>query len=276
MIMVMAMEKIKVLEEFIKMVGKKYFDSLIVVGKPGIGKSYTVIETLKKHRIEYVYHTGFRSPLSLYNFLYKHREDLIVFDDTAGIMNNKTAISILDPVLWPVNSKRIVQWGTTSDLVEIPEFEFKGRIIFICNRLPKAAPDVVSRCMVYRLDYSYDELIEIMRSIAQKPSRGLSVKERKMIVEFIAENTDEATRDFNLRLQYKIESIYKYCKKSGQDWKQIALSLLNNRNEKIVEIKRLLSSNMPVREQIQKWMENGWSRRSYFLYKKKVQKCNQI
>lgn len=262
------MKKIGVLQEYVKMVARGFFDSLIVTGKPGIGKSYTVVDALKQMNVKYKYHSGFSSPLALYNYLFYNNDKLIVFDDTSGILNNEMAMSVLNPALWPVDNKRVVSWNSSSKKAEVPEFEFKGKIIFICNKIPRKYASIHSRCMIYHLAFSRKEMFQLMREIASKPNK-LTVKERQMIVDFIEKNTDESTLDLNLRTQSKIESIYLYDRKN---WKALSLNLLARKDDKLSVVLSLLKSGLPVREQVRKWMEYGWSRRAYFLYKSKINK----
>ena len=260
--------KIAIMHEYVKMVSKGYFHSLIVVGKPGIGKSYNVIKLLNDTGTPHEYHSGFRSPLSLYNYLFEHQNDLIVFDDTSGIMSNDTAISVLNAALWPVDGKRVVSWGSTTDMATVNRFEFKGQIIFLTNTIPKRSASVKSRCMIYKLELTNKEIIEFMRMIA-KDDNGLTINERSMIVDFIEKNIKIDT-EISFRVQEMVESMYKYDK---TNWQILASSYLESKrtgDEKLIAIWDLMNShNLPVSEQIEQWKMYGWSRRSFFLYKRK-------
>lgn len=261
-------KKIEMLQHYVKMVAKGYYDSLIVTGKAGIGKSYNIINTLKRNNINYIYHSGFKTPLALYNFLYKYKDKLIIFDDTEGIMNNNIAMSLLNSALWVSNDEKIISWESSTNKLNAPQsFVFEGKIIFICNRIPRNNVAMRSRCIVYNLNFTHDEIISIMRKIAQKRNK-LNPKTRLMIVKFIEKHSHKY--DINLRVQKIIESMYLYNKNK---WKELALNIITSlpeKSEKLITIEELIKSGMTTSEQIDIWMKKGWSRRSYFYYKKKV------
>jgi hypothetical protein len=73
-----------VLEDYVKVVARKLSNGLMVVGPGGIGKSYTVTDTIKKEKLKegqhYVKIRGYSSPLALYNSLFEYSDKLVVFD----------------------------------------------------------------------------------------------------------------------------------------------------------------------------------------------------
>ena len=69
----------------------------------------------------------------------------------------------------------------------------------------------------------------------------------------------------------KSYDIYRYSKnENGEDWKEIVGALFEY-DEKFRFIKRLIKEDKGVNEQIKEWEDEGMGkRRSYFLYKKKL------
>ena len=84
------------------------------------------------------------------------------------------------------------------------------------------------------------------------------------VISYIQKNTDETTKDFNLRLQAKLENIYLY---SPEKFKKLALTLIE-KDRFMFAIKELTSDGLTIDQQIKEWIrETGLSRRSYFRYK---------
>jgi len=207
-------EEFKIPMEYTRAVAKGFFDNFILFGGQGQGKTTLVLKTLIEEGIKPVYHSGISTPKALYEFLYENREDkMIVFDDCAGLINNVYAVSLLLSAMWSVDKKRIITWNSTKN--DLPNnFVFTSRIIIIANKLPKTdyAEVVLSRCLIYNLKMSYQKLIGMMYAIGDKE-----------IVDHIKEHSNEATKNFDLRLLKKAESFYKYNKDT---WKELTNSML--------------------------------------------------
>jgi hypothetical protein len=216
------------------------------------------------------------SPLELFHTLYEYRNsnNVIVFDDTHGLLKNKQSMSLLMSAMWNPTNKRIVSWLTTSKKLKCPEqFEFKGKIIFIANELPEDIKPVVSRCLEYELSFSYWDILKIMAEISKQPHPSLTREERQMIFNWIKDNTDETTKDFDLRLQKKIETLYEYNK---DNWQELALKLIN-RDEDLAVIKQLMKEYTTTKTQVQKWIEiTGKSRMTFFRKKKLLENYTKI
>lgn len=253
-------------KEYIKSVIKGYNKSLIFIGGAGTGKTYLTRQVLIKEKSDFIENRGVNSPLALYNFLYENnREDLIlVFDDTAGLINNPNAYSILLNVLW----EGFAEWNTTSDKLKVPKkFKFKGKIIFITNKLSGENTEILkSRCLVYHLKLRKKDLIKMMYIIA-KQKHELSKEERFKIVDFIKKNTDDSTLNFDLRTQQKIESLYQYDK---ENWEKLSKPLLN-KDDELELLMACVKSNNTMKEAQEEWSsECGGSRRKFFYLKQEI------
>lgn len=231
---------------------------LIILGKAGIGKSFNTAITLKKMGFNFYIQTGNITSLSLFHLLYAYRKekDVLIFDDTQALLKNKETLSLLNSALWCVEGTRILMWKSTTKKLMCPQtFEYRGKIIILANQLPKNEP-IFSRTLTYNLDFSREELIELMYEIAKQEHKKLTKDERIFIVNWIKDNTDEATSNFDLRLQRKIELIYTYCKDNNilNEFEKLAKKQIET-DELRIKALQLIKSNKPIKELNKEWTE---------------------
>lgn len=238
---------------------------LVLTGQAGTSKSYSTIQTLNKLKIDYAYFSGYTTPLGLYEFLYNNRESgkTIVFDDTFGILNNTTSVMLMLNALYASAGKRKISWGS-SKLKDLPsEFIFESNVILIINEVPNniGTELINSRCLNYRFDFNNFEMLSIMKAIANLKHPILTKKERHEIIEFIEKNVDETTKQFDLRTQSKIENLYLFNK---EIWKELAMPLVESKNEKLVMLKQFIKSSSTLQEAKSQWCEaTGLTERSF-------------
>ena len=106
--------------QLVKMVAQDHLKALLIMGGPGIGKSFTVYSTIKEaglvENINYIKLTGKATPISLYQTLYMWRNGgLVVFDDLDSIWQNEDAVNILKGALDSYD-KREISWGSNRTL----------------------------------------------------------------------------------------------------------------------------------------------------------------
>ena len=258
------------MRELVKIVVKGYSNSLILLSEGGLGKSYTVLQTLKEEGLkdgeEFVYITTFSTPLELYHILYENKDKLVVLDDTEGILTDRKSISILKSALWSANGRRVLNYHSTTGKLQAPEsFEFTGKIIFCINEIghDKIIQSLVSRCLFYRLKFSYQEKLKMMEDIAK--SEGIATE----VMEFIKIYTTPATRNLNFRTLFHIWNAYRYDSDNGKDgrWKELAKALLET-NEELGFVLGLIESARPVNQQVKEFITTRhMSRRTFFRYK---------
>lgn len=144
-------------------------NSIIISGLAGVGKSFTVEETLKESGLvkgrDFEIIKGKSTSYALYQSLFENRDKLIVYDDCDSILKNKDAINMLKAAL-DTNKERVISWKSKStfnpdplETIEIKKliqkgklpdhFDFRGRIIFITNIYYKNIDDaLLSRSFV--------------------------------------------------------------------------------------------------------------------------------
>ena len=121
--------------------------AMIVVGPPGVGKSYGVEFELEKSglfdkisgkKIKYEVVKGAMTPIGLYCTLYRHSDanNVLVFDDCDSVFQDELALNILKAAL-DSGKKRKIHWNSDSAMLRregVPDmFDFKGGAIFITN-----------------------------------------------------------------------------------------------------------------------------------------------
>jgi hypothetical protein len=126
--------------------------SVVVTGPGGLGKSFTVSQTLtalgfkdvsvlEDFAVGTVLKTaktfrvikGYSTPKGLYRTLYENKDGVIVFDDCDSVLKDAVSLNLLKGAL-DSYSRRIISWRADIKDEDLPtSFEFKGRVIFISN-----------------------------------------------------------------------------------------------------------------------------------------------
>ena len=192
-------ERFNFLADFVSMVASRDINSVIITGQGGLGKSFTVMQTLAKAGFspfempefsasddtedvemniapyvgpnEYVVVKGYSTPKGLYRTLYENRNNIIVFDDCDSILENTTSTNLLKAAL-DSYEKRVITWNSESPFGGdgLPKsFEFKGGVIFISNLMMHKMPQaVMSRSMLADVTMSRTEIVTRMRTIVDE------------------------------------------------------------------------------------------------------------
>jgi hypothetical protein len=226
--------------------------SMIVVGPPGVGKSFNVVKKLEEANlfnmiggdIRYEVVKGATTALGLYAKLYEYsREgDVLVFDDCDSILMDELSLNILKAAL-DTNKKRTIHWNSDSKLLQregIPnKFDFKGACIFITNikfdnvrsaKLRDHLSALESRS--HYIDLSMNTMRDKMLRIKQIARTGELFKEYKFengedheILTFM-EECQTRLREMSLRCAVKLADLRKTM---PMNWKRTAeVTLMKN------------------------------------------------
>ena len=264
-----------VVKELVKIVVNGNATGLIVYGEAGLGKTYTILQTLaecgKKLGEDYIYISTHITPLELVNLLYKYQDRIIVLDDVEKLLLDEKTIGILKSALWSSVGKRIITYYSTSEKLEAPEeFEFRGKVILLLNKIPKRNKEIVesllSRVLTYKLDFSYEERLKIMYEMAKILKIPLEV------VDFLKSKFTPALKNFNFRTLIQLNIIKQYYNENP-NWKNVAEKLLEQNIDKRMKVVwELMNSNLSVKEQVERFRElTGMSRRTYFRIKARIE-----
>ena len=215
--------------------------AMIASGPAGLGKSYTVEKRLSDWDPSETCHTivkGYVRATGLVKLLYqfRHKNNVIVFDDADAIFFDDVSLNLLKAVC-DTTERRRVSWLSEGKLVDddsaelIPRsFDFEGSIIFITNydfdamidKGHKLAPHLAA--LVSRAHYidlamksRRDYLVRIRQVIKQGLLSHLTEDQRRDVVAFI-ETTHEKLRELSLRVAIKLGGL----RKQGGDWQKIA------------------------------------------------------
>jgi len=257
--------------DLVKVVVSGYSDSLILISDGGLGKSFTVLETLKEKSMEenrdFAYITTFATSLELYNLLFIHKDKVVVLDDVEGILTDKKSISILKSALWSSSGKREISYYSKTSLLDAPnKFEFSGKLIICINEIgnSRIIQALTSRCLFYSLEFDYEDKIELIEAL------GILYSIPSELIDFIKMNTSPATENLSMRTLIHIWNVYRYDAENGNSgkWREIAKNLLKT-DENFFTLQEITNSGKPVNEQISDFIKRtGKSRRTYYYWKK--------
>lgn len=240
-------DRFAILEEMTAAAIEAKIRGMIVVGPPGVGKSYGVIQQLEKAHLfdqvanrspKYDIIKGAMTPIGLYIKLYDNSaaNQVVVFDDCDTILMDDLSLNLLKAAL-DSGKKRKLCWNADSHALRnagIPDnFEFKGSVIFITNiqfdhihskKLQDHLAALQSRC--HYLDLTMNTMRDRVLRIQQIHNTGelfnhyhFTNGEGDEIVTYMIENQDRL-REVSLRMAIKIADLMKVT----SNWKRLAES----------------------------------------------------
>ncbi len=168
----------QLLSHHVKMVARRLSHALFVFGaQGGLGKSRTILKTLEAEGVEPVLINSHITPLAFFGLLFQYRDDQVIFlDDVDSIFSSMAHLGLLRSALW--GTPRIVTYGSSQLPSDLPSrFEITSRFVFAANVIPKkndAFKAVLSRCDIFELSATNEEVLELMRNISAKGFRGLT------------------------------------------------------------------------------------------------------
>jgi hypothetical protein len=231
----------ELLAHHVRLVARKMSHALFVFGaQGGLGKSRTVMKTFDQEGIAPVLINSHITPLALFSTLYMHRtEEVLFFDDCDSMYSSMIHLGLLRSCLW--GSPRVVTYGSTQLPEGLPNsFETTARFVFAANVIPKkndAFKAVLSRCDIFELSATNDEVVQMMRSVAANGFNGISPDQAAEVIDFISENSDD--RQLSLRLLGPSLRKVGYARDEGIDWRPLVMSQLQSLGRKQDVTKRL-------------------------------------
>ena len=239
-------KRFNILDDMTKACIRGDIRAMIVVGPPGVGKSYGVEKQLDKASMftevasrpkQYDVVKGAMSAIGLYCklFNYKEKDNVLVFDDCDSVLQDELSLNILKAALDSKKDRKIC-WNTDSYKLRnegVPDtFVFKGSAIFITNikfdnikskKLQDHLQAVQSRC--HYLDLTLDTMRDKLLRIKQIAGTGalfkdydLSGIQQEEILDFLTENC-EKLNEVSLRMALKVADLRKV---SQTNWREMA------------------------------------------------------
>jgi hypothetical protein len=239
-------ERFDILDQMTKATIAGDVRAMIVVGPPGVGKSYGVekqlehsglFDKLSGRKIKYEVIKGAMTPIGLYCTLYKHsdKNNVLVFDDCDSVFQDDLSLNILKAAL-DSGKKRRIYWNSDSAMLRregVPDmFDFKGACIFITNlqfqnlkskKLQDHLEALQSRC--HFLDLTLNTMRDRFLRIKQIYRKGelfadydFTPEQGDMVIEFMEQNQTKL-REMSLRMALKIADLTRV---SDTNWRALA------------------------------------------------------
>lgn len=214
--------------------------SVVVTGPGGLGKSFTVSQTLtalgfkdvsvlEDFAVGTVLKTaktfrvikGYSTPKGLYRTLYENKDGVIVFDDCDSVLKDPTSLNLLKGAL-DSYSRRIISWRADIKDEDLPtSFEFKGRVVFISNLSASNIDQaILTRSLAVDLSMTTKQKVERMRHLL---STGEFMPEFDKVVKADAmdliEKHQDSVKELSLRTLIQVTKIRQGA---GKNWSDLA------------------------------------------------------
>lgn len=223
----------ELLAHHVRLLARGMSVGLFVFGSQGgLGKSRTVLRTLAEEGISPVLINSHITPLALYTTFYHNRAGkVLVLDDVDSIFASMAHLGLLRSALW--GTPRIVTYGS-SQLDDLPgSFVFESRIVFCGNVIPKrndAFKAVLSRCDIFELNATQEEVIALMRRVASAGYESLTPDDCFEVIDFIEQYGDD--RAISMRLLEPSFRKVIYARSEGLDWRPLVSTQLRTLGRK--------------------------------------------
>jgi len=235
-------ERFGFVSDMVTMLSNGHQASVIVSGPGGLGKSFTVMDALRKSGLQDVtlldeadvgssintaktfrVIKGYSTPKGLYRILYENRNSVIVFDDCDSVLKDPVSLNLLKGAL-DSYSRRVISWRADFKDEDLPNvFEFKGRVVFISN-LPSHAMDqaVITRSMAVDLTMTNAQKVERMHHLLEFADDFLPEfeMEHKVDAVLLIEKLVDRVKELSLRTLIQVTNIRK-ANPNG-NWKKLA------------------------------------------------------
>ena len=214
--------------------------SVVVTGPGGLGKSFTVSQTLtalgfkdvsvlEDFAVGTVLKTaktfrvikGYSTPKGLYRTLYENKDGVIVFDDCDSVLKDPTSLNLLKGAL-DSYSRRIISWRADIKDEDLPtSFEFKGRVVFISNLSASNIDQaILTRSLAVDLSMTNKQKIERMQHLLTSgefmPEFDKTIKADAM---GLIERLQDSVKELSLRTLIQVTKIRQGA---GKNWANLA------------------------------------------------------
>lgn len=223
-------------ERFIEKICAGSIRSMIVSGPPGVGKTYSIEQFLRKYSTEkYKVVTGHMSMLSLYGNLYSLRnsKNVLVLDDIDSVFEKIEGLNILKAAM-DTKAQRQINWESSTPLLAAmnvpPSFSFNGAVILITNEgrgnmKKKLAQHLAALCdrtfQIKVADTSRESLLHQINFMILKKGllSSFNFDEDQIfeILDYINDNAESITH-LSLRTAVKLAELVEIDSAGWQQW----------------------------------------------------------
>jgi len=218
-------ERLNLLSQAVQMVAQKILPSLILVGPPGLGKSYEVTGTLHALGLErdhdYFLLKGYASARGLYESLYRHNDCVLVCDDCDNALTDPVAVELLKGALDSYDVRTIAWLSAAKRGGAIPpRFDFTGAVIFISNRLLVEIDEPIrNRSLVIDLQMSRAEMLERMETLLPRFEPKATAEQRRLAMNFVRHWAPNI-QQLSLRT---LRAVLRIIQANPRGWEQLAV-----------------------------------------------------
>ena len=232
---------------------------IILLGKPGIGKSHTFRDCVGPSA---AWIDGNASPFGIYCEAYRARNEPIVLDDVDGLYSNKDGVRLLK-TMCQSDARKYVGWHSDAPTLKkegIPKrFETTSPVALIANAWSTANANVRAledRAHVVVFEPSHEEIHE----------RAAAWYWDQEVFDFVADHL-QFIDDLSFRL-YKLAS---ERKQAGLDWQEFVLSRCFS-GTRLVVARLILDDSFALEEDRASAFiaTTGQSRATYFNHARRV------
>lgn len=262
-------EIIRTFAEYGKLVAAFYaarYNLLIIVGRPGLSKSYTFESGLDPTRAYLL--RGYSTPFKVYCQLWEHRHKLIILDDAEVLWKSKIGRVLLRS-LSEHKPKKLVQWESASKQLEklgIPSsFYTASKCAFICNKFVFGEAEEYEAILDRSHLVYFDPLpVEIHKDVGQW-FWGQEIYDwiggRMDLVKSLSART-------YLRAWERM--------RAGGDWKKLVDTVYCH-DATMRLVKELEGKSCPKMDKVRQFVkETGMSAATYYIYRRQLEKDGQL
>jgi hypothetical protein len=243
--------KHRLLRDRVRSVANGYQTAVYVVGRPGIGKTYTVLDELNnKNWGPWAMRNARMTPLGLYRFFSEHPNHTLVLDDVGGLFDNRAALLILLAALdgRPDVPREITYQTKTST----EKLMFGGGVIAISNlplRNDPIAKALGNRIVLLEHEPGDDEVAAFMRHLVGQGYQGLTPDEGHEVVAFLTDEARRCDMRLDLRCLAKATRDFIQCRDGHADtpWQELVRSTLRKLAD--AELVPLVSKHQEIEQQ---------------------------
>lgn len=235
-------EQLEDLEALINLTVRGASNACFVAGRGGVGKSHIVEHTLlhlgMKDGVGYFKNSGSSSASGLYKMMFKHKDEILLFDDSDGsladvdsrnLFKAATDTKKVRKLAWTKSSKNLLDPDVITDEdIEsgfLPShFEFTGKVIFISNlSINRLDPDgaLRTRALMISIDPTDEEVLEMMEEICLTMPLDdglyLSPEERMEVVEVLRASKNS----ININLRKLVRGLNLRAASPNGSWKRM-------------------------------------------------------
>tara|TARA_R100000734_G_scaffold17891_1_gene14383 strand:- start:1870 stop:2658 length:789 start_codon:yes stop_codon:yes gene_type:complete len=228
--------------DYVENIAKGELRSLIVRGRPGVGKTAMINQFLtsskpRSHKIV----TGHMTNLSLYDALYRHKEkgQVLVLDDVDSVFSQVEGLNLLKAAM-DTTETRNISWESSKvnpgNLGLPANFKFEGGVILITNvgfgysKRGKAGVHLMALIdRSYNItigddtpDMAFKQIAYMVRQKNMLSQFNLSLADENMLLDYVADNINELP-NLSLRTMVKLAEVYSLSPANWQNKADVAL-----------------------------------------------------